>query len=260
MIQAQKRPGRYNIYLDGQYRFAVSEDTLLDFELRKGLELEETEIDFILQKEATNKFYNKALTYLSSQLRTEKEIVTYLSKQDALPTQIDVTIQKLKKLKLVDDNFYARSYVRTMAKTSSKGPNVIANKLRQKGLAPNDIEDGLSEYSLDDQLANGLKLAQKLALRYHKESFFIQKQKINQGLIQNGFGKVSSDIMDQLDLQEDEDAQNEALQRQGQKIWQRNRRFDLTQRKLKTRQALYRKGFSNDEISHFLEKISQNIE
>ncbi|MBA1393524.1 recombination regulator RecX, partial [Lactobacillus sp. XV13L] len=38
-VSAQKRPGRYNVFLDGQYAFSASEQTIAEFILLKGQEL-----------------------------------------------------------------------------------------------------------------------------------------------------------------------------------------------------------------------------
>ena len=43
-IEAQKRKGRYNIYLDGKYAFPVAESVLIQFRLMKGTELDEKQI------------------------------------------------------------------------------------------------------------------------------------------------------------------------------------------------------------------------
>lgn len=38
-ISAQKKPGRYNIFLDGKYAFSASEQTVAKFVLLKGRKL-----------------------------------------------------------------------------------------------------------------------------------------------------------------------------------------------------------------------------
>ncbi|MDN6040204.1 MAG: recombination regulator RecX, partial [Lactobacillus sp.] len=38
-VSAQRRPGRYNIFLDGKYAFSASEKTVSEFVLLKGKEL-----------------------------------------------------------------------------------------------------------------------------------------------------------------------------------------------------------------------------
>ncbi|MEF2722981.1 MAG: recombination regulator RecX, partial [Limosilactobacillus fermentum] len=51
-----------------------------------------------------------------------------------------------------------------------------------------------------------------------------------------------------------EDRQAELLEREVEKAWHRYRRFEGYERKMKTKQALYRKGFDLDEIDHWLAK------
>ncbi|MDY3702578.1 MAG: recombination regulator RecX, partial [Limosilactobacillus coleohominis] len=43
-IEAQKRKGRYNVYLDGKFAFPVAESVLIKFRLMKGVELDADQI------------------------------------------------------------------------------------------------------------------------------------------------------------------------------------------------------------------------
>ena len=71
-IQAQKRKGRYNVYLDGKYAFPVAETTLIEFRLMKDVELTDKQVKEIEDRENVNKAYGDAVNFLSYQLRTEK--------------------------------------------------------------------------------------------------------------------------------------------------------------------------------------------
>lgn len=39
MITAQKKAGRYNVFLNGEYAFPISEETFIHFRLSKGMEI-----------------------------------------------------------------------------------------------------------------------------------------------------------------------------------------------------------------------------
>lgn len=136
-IATQKKAGRFNIYLDGKYAFSVSEDVLIKYRLAKGLELNEEMIEHLQQADLLSKAYNKALDHLSYQLRTKKEIKIYLTKLEVPENDQNQIISKLVELNLLDDLAYAKSYVRTAAKTTDKGPFVIAQKLKQKASLKN---------------------------------------------------------------------------------------------------------------------------
>ena len=254
-IQAQKRKGRYNIFIDGRYRFPVSEEVLIQFRLHKDQEITNDQIQAITDADSISKAYNKALDYLSYQLRTEKEIIQYLQQHEFTDFQIESVLQRLRAQGYINDLEYAKSYVRTIAKTSDKGPKVITQNLRKKGVLENDIETALDEFPFEDQLQNSIKIAQKLARKYHREAFKIQIQKIKKGLFAKGFSsEIATEAINQLGLEKDEDQEKEQLQLQGAKIMRRYQRLPLSQRNQKVKMALYRKGFSMDEINQFIDE------
>ena len=135
-ITAQKRPGRFNVFLDGNYAFSVSEEVLVKFQLSKGKELDSADLEEIFKADDLSKALNKALDYLSYSLRTEKETRQKLAKEGLEDDIIETVVKKLTKMKLLNDSEYAKSYVRTMAKTTEKGPRFIANSLKEKGYNP----------------------------------------------------------------------------------------------------------------------------
>lgn len=254
-IQVQKRKGRYNIFIDGHYRFPVSEEVLIQFRLHKDQEITDDQIKVITNADSISKAYNKALDYLSYQLRTEKEIIQYLQQHEFTDLQIKPVLQRLRAQGYVNDLEYAKSYVRTIAKTSDKGPKVIIQNLRKKGVLENDIETALEEFPFEDQLQNSIKIAQKLARKYHREAFKIQIQKIKNSLFAKGFSsEIATEAINQLGLEKDEDQENEQLHLQGAKIIRRYQRLPLSQRNQKVKVALYRKGFSMDEINQFIDE------
>lgn len=65
---------RYNIFLDEEYAFAVDEAVLIQFELKKGKVLDEFDIGDITYEEEIRKAFNKALQFLSFQMRSEHEV------------------------------------------------------------------------------------------------------------------------------------------------------------------------------------------
>ena len=131
-IEAQKRPGRYNIYLDGKYAFAVAESILIKYRLMKGMELDQAQLAQISNDDEIAKTYNKMLDYLAHQLRTEYDVYEKMRQLKTPAEDIEPVMQKLRGLHLLDDHEYAASYVRTVMNTELKGPQVIRQKLRQK--------------------------------------------------------------------------------------------------------------------------------
>ena len=72
------------------------------------------------------------MNYLSYQLRSEKEIRTYLKEKEILQEDRNKIVARLKELDLVDDLVYGESYVRTNMRLSDKGPKKLAQQMQQK--------------------------------------------------------------------------------------------------------------------------------
>lgn len=252
-IAVQKKAGRFNVFLDGHYAFPVSENTLIKYRLAKGMEISDNLIEVLKKEDQYQKAYNKALDYLSYQLRTVKELEIYLKKLEISDYDIERVIVTLTEARYLDDLNYAKSYVRTSAKTTDKGPVVITQKLKQKGVASDLIETALLEFNFEQQVANALKVAQKTVAKNHKLSFQALKNKLYQTLLAKGYPtQVSESALTELDLELDEDSEWETLVTQGEKLWPRYQHLVEPKRSLKLKQALYRKGFSLSLIDEYL--------
>lgn len=259
-IEAQKRKGRYNVYLDGKYAFPVAESVLVKFRLMKGMELDKEQVKVITTADQQAQSYSKILDYLSYQMRSESEVVKKLHDLATPEEFIPPIMAKLRERRLVDDHQYAISYVQTMMTTSLKGPGVIRQHLRLKKVGENDIEAALQNFTAADRVANASKLAKKLFKRYHNQPTFRQEQKVRQGLVTKGY---SSDLFDQIKDQvmsvEDPDQQAELLANQATKVWHRYRRYTGMDRERRFKQAMFRKGFDLDAVQQWLAEKEEDL-
>ena len=258
-IEAQKRAGRYNVYVNGHYAFPVSEDVLIRYRLLKGTELTQELITTLASADDQSKAYELALNYLSYQQRTEKEISDYLIKKEIPETTIAPVMARLVDDNLLDDEHYAHSYVRTMKRTSDKGPSVIRRQLKQRGVKDELIDNALAEdYQLDEQLERLDELVKKLQRQYQKLTPKIQRQKVQQRLVAKGFSFDSvGQVLAETNFEMDEETELDLLSAQAEKLWRRYHTKPMRERQLKIRQALYRKGFNGDLISKWLERKAE---
>lgn len=258
-ISSQKKPGRYNVFIDGEYAFAVDEQVLIDFMLTKGMEVSPELQEKIQQADHAQKAYQSALHYLSYQLRSEKEIYDYLAGKD-YEDYADRVMEKLREMQLLDDQLYAESFVRTKATINYHGPLEIRRNLFRKGVSERLIDQALlSEYSDEMRLENAQRLADKQIKKNKNRSNRESRQRISQFLMQKGFDKDTiEEVFRELDFEKDDDDEMEALIKQGEKAWRRYSKFDLFNCKQKTYANLYQKGFPDDMISQFIsEKESE---
>ncbi|WP_125766856.1 recombination regulator RecX [Lapidilactobacillus wuchangensis] len=259
-ITAQKKSGRYNIFLDKHYAFPVSEDVLIRYNLHKGLELTDDQQAEIAAADVIEKAYQLALNYLSYQIRTIKEMRQYLKQHEVESVAIEQVIDRLKQQQYLDDGAYAIAYVQTNKRLSLKGPQVIRQELRQKGVMDeNLIVDALTHYDQESLLANGQKLAQQIWQRQHHVSQRIREQKVRQGLQQKGYSGVDFDLIwSQLDLTMDDAEEHDALQLAAAKAQRHYQPLTDRKQRQKFTQALYRKGFAFDAINNWLADHEQD--
>lgn len=254
-ITSQKRKGRYNIFIDGKYAFPADENIIITHMLRKGMVVSKELEKQLLKEDQFYKAYQSALHYLSYGLRSEKEIRDNLIKKEFTENNDDV-IEKLKSQRLIDDSEYAKSYVRTAARVNRKGPGVISQELRKRGIDPIKIENAMPEYPYEDQLENVGILINKRMKKPSKHSIRERIQKTRAYLMKKGFSSdVIQEGLDLADIEKDEDEEYEKLVYQADKAWKRYARktsgYELIN---KTKSYLYGKRFPGELINRYIEQ------
>lgn len=255
----KKSKNRYNIFLnDGQdetFGFGVDEAILIEYRLRKGLELDDSMIDTLIQKDTVHKTYTQAIHFLSYRMRTKKEIYDYLVKKETEPENIDWIMEKLDKQNLIDDHLFAEMFVRTRINTSSKGPLLIKKELIEKGVAASIADKAISGYPYEIQYKKVSKLIDKKLNTAKKDAFRKKIQQLQGALLQKGFTQdVIKDALADVSEEKDEAAEWDAIVFQGEKLNKKHQRklegYDL-RNKVKT--SLFQKGFSMELINRYLD-------
>lgn len=260
-VSAQKRAGRYNIFLDGQYAFSASEQTVAEYVLLPGKELSDQEIAKIKQFDGRSRASNLAAKYLSYQPRSVYEVSVYLRKHELDEDSINGAIAYLSDLGYLDDAKYAQLFIDDALQVGSKGPGQVRQQLRKKGLADEVIDQALQAVSADKWQLVSQRILHPLAGQARRVSEQQLKLKAKTRLLSHGFsGDLLAAALADWQPPVDETSQLTALKKQGITAYKRFRRFDPASRRQKMYQFLRRRGFSNEETNAFLdgEIISQS--
>lgn len=256
----KKSKQRYNIFLKtehgDEYGFSVDESILVEYRLRKNMELEDAMIETLIQKDTLHKSYTQAINFLSYRMRTEKEISDYLAKKETEPEHIGHIIEKLKRERLIDDRLFSEMFVRSRISTTSKGPVLIKKELMDKGVAVQSAEQALKLYPENIQLEKIQKLIDKKLSLNKKEAYRKQLQKLQINLIQKGFAQgVIQEALSLMEEEKDEDSEWTAISYQGEKLLRKyEKKYEGFELRRKMSEALGRKGFSFDMIHRFLDE------
>lgn len=162
-IELQKKnKHRFSIFLDEEYSFSVSEDTLVRLRLKKGMTIDKSELDSILEQEDINSCRNYGLKLLGYKARSEYEIKEKMLKKGYSQNSINEAIKYLKELKYIDDEEYAKSYIKDRVNTKKLGYNRIKSELYNRRIDSIILENTMNEtYNSEDEYDRALELAER---------------------------------------------------------------------------------------------------
>lgn len=158
-LEVQKKDDRRaNLYLDDKFYAGVSIELIMKNGLKKGMEISKEFLDEIILEDEKGKALDKAVKYISSTLKTTRQIREYLKKKEYSPQTIDYVIDKLIEYKYLDDEAYAKAFIATYS--SKYGKMKLISALKSKGVSENIIDDVFSDedIKMDDSL---VKTAEK---------------------------------------------------------------------------------------------------
>jgi len=181
----EKRKNRFNVYLDGQFGFAISNELLARNGLKVGQELLLEETEELVAKDRLGRAQDRAYHFLSYRPRSEKEIYDYLGKKKLKDEEKEKIIKKLKEEKLIDDLEFARWFLEQRQTFRPKGSYALRQELRQKGIGEKIIDQVLP--NKEEELSLAKKALVKAEKKYASFLGREKKEKLMAYLRRRGF-------------------------------------------------------------------------
>jgi regulatory protein len=167
------------------YDFVVSEDIIIEFRLVTNKSFDKEQYNKIISEIKRDEFYQKVLNYAMFKPRTKHEIILYLQKFHI--TDFNYYLNKLIRLRLIDDDLYLKNYIEESINFKRIGPNKIFNDLKNKGLNYQEIKDRLQLIDSNEWLKNINYWFEKKLNSLKKKSFLQSKKTIMNFLVTKGF-------------------------------------------------------------------------
>ncbi len=147
LVIQQNNKERVNVFLDGEYAFAVSLNTALG--LKKGQQLSVEQVAELKQEGDVDLAYQRALRYLGFRPRSESEMVSYLAGK-GYPEEVSAqVIARLRERGYVDDEAFARFWVDNRTRFRPRSRRALRYELRQKGVDSPTIDEAVEEQDED---------------------------------------------------------------------------------------------------------------
>ena len=169
--------------------FTVHEETLLDYRLVVGKELDEPTFRAFESSKDYAQAYRYAIGILNKRMYTEQEMRQKLSLKETTVHVIQEVITKLLNLELLNDAVYTRIYIENQMSVGKKSRQRIVSDLRAKGVAMSLIDDHEDLFDKETEQALVRREIEKVYRRYVRKelSDFEMKNKVTQALGRKGF-------------------------------------------------------------------------
>uniref|UniRef100_A0A7V3VT71 Regulatory protein RecX n=1 Tax=candidate division WOR-3 bacterium TaxID=2052148 RepID=A0A7V3VT71_UNCW3 len=183
-IEVQKRnKKRSSIYIDGEFRFGLSNDIILKYDLKEGDEITEEEINKLLIAEEKERLKQKAFRLLRYRNRSVEEMKQKLLRSDYEPELVDEVVRELVDDHILDDRRFACDFVSEYTEVKPKGNLFIINELKRK-----KVNDEYIQAALEKRDEKGMirDIINKKFPKLNKKDIR-QKAKVLRYLISRGF-------------------------------------------------------------------------
>lgn len=252
ITKIEKKKRLYLLELEDSERLYITEDTIVRFMLSKGMKISEEELKEIQNFAQFSYGKNLALYHLSFKQRTAQEVRDYLTKHEIETGTIEQVLTNLKEDRWIDDRKYAESFIQSNLLSGDKGPFVLKQKLKQKGIASSIIDSQLEQADFSEL---SQKTAEKILRKYqNKLPSKALQDKILQSLMNKGFSyEQAKSTFQNLEIDSDEENQQELLYKELDKQYRKySRKYQDYELKQRLTQALARKGYDFSDIARAL--------
>lgn len=204
-IETQKqRRNRCSIFIDGEFALGVEADVVGDLRLHVGQRVSDADLERISRADLVVRAKRKALNLLEYRHRSRAEIVGRLRQGGFDDDVIGQVVTFLERLGLLNDEEFARNWVRYRQSGKACGRARIRWELRRKGVSNDIIERSLSEISGETEYALAMDVARRRWEKCSVADSRLKRQRVASYLRRQGFDwEVVSEVLDKLASEDD---------------------------------------------------------
>lgn len=239
----KKKNGMYQVFFDNGNNIDISEEIILKYNLLLKKDIDNALIDKMLDENKTYIAYNLAIKYISTKMRSKKEVREYLSKKEIDSDSINNVISLLSKEKYLDDDSYAKAFVNDKVLLTNDGPNKIKSKLIELGVNSDSIDNALESFDIDTQSNKVSKIVKRLVETNRNKSATFLKNKIITYLVNLGYDRsVINSILSTVVIKNNKDIEKKEYEKIYNKL---SRKYSGSDLEFRVRQKMYALGFKD---------------
>ena len=240
------KSGKYKLQFDNDDTLLTYDEVILENNL---LQHKEIDYDLFHKLKVDNDYYdvyNRVVKYISTKMRSKKEISNYLKKFNLKKEDQQKIIDRLINIGLINDENFTKSFINDRFNLSKDGPLAIKKSLQNHDINEEVIDKYLSKIENQVIIDKIDKIVLKKIKANNRYSNYVLKQKLIKELNNLGFDNETS--LERIDKLLGKNSV--ALEREFEKCYQKyHNKLNDTELKYKIKRVLYQKGFGIDEIN-----------
>lgn len=244
------KDNRYKIEFDDRDDIKLYDDIIIKYDLIRNKELDDKKLDDIIKDNDELEVYYKAIKFITTRLRTEKEIYNKFIK-DYDSKIVNKTIKKLKDEKYLNNDIYLRCYIDDQVLLNNIGPNKIKDNLLKLGLYEEDINNYLENIDREVWIKKLEKIIKKKINSNHNYSNNKLKEKLLYDLSNMGFYKnMIEEVIEKSIFKDD----NSLLEKDYNKLYIKlSKKYSDKELDFQLKNKLLQKGYYYEDINNIME-------
>ena len=197
--KSQRKQGRFLVRLEDGGILRVTEDVLLRFGLREGLELGEEELEALRASAKASRTKAAAARMIGSRALSKQELTRRLMKKGSDAGDAQAAADWLEEIGAVDDENYAAALVRHYG-GKGYGPARVRDELRRRG-----VDRGLWDSALEE-MPEAAEILDRLLRKRGDLSDPKERRRASDALLRRGFSweQVRAALGRYAEMEEDE--------------------------------------------------------
>lgn len=190
---------RVSVFSEGEFLFGISYLDAHNLGLRKGAEINSSQIKDICTAIDFDQISSYLLRILAKRPYPRKTLLSKLTSKGFIRHSAEKVLTDFEEKGWIDDESYARSYVHDKYNLAGWGPKKIEMYLKRDGVSSQVIESAMDALEPNESLSTTLeKLVNKRKLHFLREKdTFKRKKKVVDYLLRKGFGP--DEVFKQID-------------------------------------------------------------
>ncbi|SMO86395.1 regulatory protein RecX [Gracilimonas mengyeensis] len=188
-IQVQKKNShRFSLFVDNQFLIGISESTLTNLSLKKGVEITPSLFWEIVEAEEQWAAREYFFRLLSRRDHSRKELRDKAYKKGYKGNFIDTLLDEFEQKEYIDDRKFAVKYASDKFEFNNWGPYKIRTQLFKKGVSKPVAEQVLQQvFDEDDIRESMIELVQKKKRKYQRAEPEKRKKKLFDYFMRKGY-------------------------------------------------------------------------